>query len=140
MVMVLDCSVTAAWIFEEKEDIAYSDAVLDELGGDGIAFVPVNWFSEIANTIAMSERRKRYTAAERSKFLQSLTALPIEVDEEASLRLVSRLLALASEYRLTAYDAAYLELAMRKGLPLATLDKDLRRAAKLAGVELVAEK
>ncbi len=135
MVMVLDCSVTAAWLFEEEESLEYSDAMLDALKG-GVACIPAHWFSEIANAIAMSERRKRHSEADRTRLLQMLEILPLDVDE-ASLERLDRILGLANEHRLTAYDAAYLELAMRKGLPLATLDKDLIRAAKRAGVALV---
>jgi predicted nucleic acid-binding protein len=137
MVMVLDCSVVATSIFEEVDGIEYADAVFDKLAVGGVACVPAHWPAEVGNAITMSERRKRHTEADRSRFLDDLSSLRIEVEESDPVDFLRRVLPLASEHRLTAYDAAYLELAMRKGLPLATLDKELKRAAKQAGVKLV---
>jgi len=137
MVMVLDCSVVATSLFEEEDGIDYADIVMDKLGLGGEACVPAHWPVEIGNAIAMSERRKQHSTADRSRFLGNLSSLNITIEEDDPIDLLRRVLPIASEYRLTAYDAAYLELAMRKGLPLATLDKELARAAKRAGVALV---
>ena len=140
MVMVLDCSVVATSLFEEADGFEYADIVFDKLAVGEAACVPAHWPVEIGNAIAMSERRKRHSTADRARFLGNLSSLNIEIELDDPLDFLRRVLPLASEHRLTAYDAAYLELAMRKGLPLATLDKDLMRAAKRAGVSLVAAK
>ncbi len=137
MVMVLDCSVMATALFEEQDGLAYADAILGMLGGGAEAHVPAHWPVEIGNAIVMAERRKRFTQAERMRFLDAVSALGIEVEGAPSLEVLTRIMALADEHRLTVYDAAYLELALRKGMPLATLDKDLRRAAVRAGVPVI---
>ncbi len=133
LAFVLDCSVTAAWFFQDESALA-TDELLDRLSQDGHAVVAAHWALEIGNTILVAERRKRCSIAESSQFLAILDSLPIETDQETGSRAITTTLALARSHALTLYDAAYLELAMRRGLPLATLDKDLRAAARKIGV------
>ena len=129
---VLDSSVTMSWFFEDEATIA-TDELLDQLNSDGRAIVAAHWALEVGNTLLMAERRKRSTVAESSHFLAILDALPIETDQETISRAGTETMALARAQGLTLYDSAYLELAMRRSLPLATLDKQLRAAAKKTG-------
>lgn len=131
---VLDGSVTMAWYFKDEAD-AYADSVRDGLV-QARAFVPTLWPLEVANTLVVGERRKRSTPAQAAAWLGLLGALPIVVDDETSGRAWRETLDLARAHNLSAYDAAYLELAMRRGLPLATLDDKLRAAAAAVGVTL----
>jgi predicted nucleic acid-binding protein len=128
---ILDGSVTLAWFFEDESD-AYADAVQDSLT-KAVAIVPALWHLEVANALLVGERRKRTTAAKVTHFLTLLSALPITVDDETAARAWSDTLALARAHSLSAYDAAYLELALRQGLPLATLDEPLREALRAVG-------
>jgi predicted nucleic acid-binding protein len=100
------------------------------------AFVPTLWPLEVANVLLNGERRKRSTQAQAAKFLQSLAAMPITADDETNLHAWNATLNLARAHNLSAYDAAYLELAMRRSLPLATLDEKLKAAALAVGVTL----
>lgn len=131
---VLDGSVTMAWYFKDEMN-AYADAVRDSLA-EGQAVVPSLWPLEVANTVVMGERRKRSTPAQAVTWLGFLAALPIIVDGETVARAWADTLSLARAHNLSAYDAAYLELAMRRGLPIATLDDRLRAAATAVGVSL----
>ena len=132
---VLDGSVTMAWYFADESN-AYADAVLTFLES-GRALVPSLWSLEVANTVLVGERRKRSTEAQAAAWLGILETLSIEVDDETTSHAWSGILALARSQNLSAYDAAYLELAMRRGLPLATLDAKLKAAAAVAvGVAL----
>lgn len=130
---VLDASVTLSWFFDDEATPA-TDELLDQLNQDGRAVVAAHWALEICNTLVMAERRKRSTVADSSHFLDILAALPIETDEETAARASTVTLNLARTHGLTLYDSTYLELAMRNSLPLATLDKELRAAAKKTGV------
>jgi predicted nucleic acid-binding protein len=133
--IVIDASVALAWCFRDE----FTDAVgrlLEQLR-NGAAAVPGLWHLEVANTLALAERRRRITTAESTQLIELLGALDIEVDVETSSRAFTRVLDLAREERLTAYDAAYLELAMRLGLPLASKDRDLCDAAERVGVAVV---
>ena len=132
---VLDGSVTMAWCFDD-EATPYTDGVRDGLA-DKQAVVPSIWPLEAANATIMGERRGRLDGARSSRFLVLLQALPIVVDEETSSRAFSDIVHLARTYQLSAYDAAYLELAIRRGLPLACLDGKLKAAATAAGVVLI---
>jgi predicted nucleic acid-binding protein len=132
--LVLDCSIVMAWYFVD-ESSAYADAVARQLP-DMMAFVPLNWPLEVTNTLIVGERRKRSTQAQAASLLKNLAAVPITIDDETNLHAWSTTLSLAREQNLTAYDAAYLELAMRRGLPLATLDDKLKAAAQAVGVML----
>ena len=100
--------------------------------------VPDLWHLEVANTLVVGERRKRTTQANTVTWLGFLSSLPIEVDEETKAHAFGDTISLARDHSLSVYDAAYLELAMRRGLPLATLDDKLKAAAQAAGVPIYA--
>ena len=131
---VLDNSIAMAWSFED-EVVDYADAVLDRLA-ECRAIVPTLWPLEVANALLVGERRKRSTEAETLKWTRILSALPIVVDSDTNAHAWSDTLSLARGHNLTAYDAAYLELAIRRGLPLATIDSKLKGAAQSVGVPL----
>jgi predicted nucleic acid-binding protein len=132
--LVLDGSLTLAWYFADEAD-PYADAVAQELASRE-AIVPSLWRLEIANTLVVGERRKRSTEAQAASFLARLELLPIVIDDETDARAWGETIRLARAYSLSAYDAAYLELAMRRGLPLASLDDQLKAAAAPVGVPL----
>ncbi len=134
MAFVLDASVTMAWCFED-EVTPYSEEVLDSLS-ETTAIVPTLWWLEVANVLLVGERRQRLTQAQSARFTELLTALPIETAQEQDA--FAPLLALGREHKLSAYDASYLSLASRLGLPLATSDDKLREAARRIGVPLQA--
>jgi predicted nucleic acid-binding protein len=129
---VLDCSLTMAWYFKDGAD-AYAKSVRKSLIKLN-AIVPGLWPLEVANILVLGERRQRSTEAEASKWLSYLQMLPIRVDDETPARAWSDILRVARMYSLSAYDAAYLELAIRLGLPLASLDDKLKATAVSAGV------
>ena len=133
--LVLDASVALTWCFK-NEATAAADQVLERLAAEA-ASVPAIWHLEIANALALSERRRRITPARSAEFITLLETLEIVVDEETATRALGRVLDLAREERLTAYDAAYLELAMRLGIPLASKDGDLCDAAERLGVSVL---
>lgn len=123
-----------AWCFADEAD-AYADRIARGFPRLQVV-VPVLWYLEVANALLMGERRKRSVAADTAQWIAYLRSLPILVDEEPAMRAWSDTLMLARTHGLSAYDAAYLELAMRRCLPLATLDRPLAKAAKAAGVTL----
>jgi len=129
---ILDCSVTMAWYFKDEAN-AYANAIRRSLSGVA-AVVPCLWPLEVANILVMGERRQCSTEAEASKWLGFLRILPIRVDNETAARAWSDILHIARSYNLSAYDASYLELAIRLGLPLASLDDKLMATAASAGV------
>ncbi|MDE2943388.1 MAG: type II toxin-antitoxin system VapC family toxin [Gemmatimonadota bacterium] len=129
---VLDCSIAAAWLFEDEAAPA-TDALLRRLRRDG-AFVPTLWRLELGNVMTQAERSKRTDAIRIARWIERLERLPIVIDPETGSRAFREILTLARQERLTTYDAAYLELAMRKAIPLATLDRALARAARRRGV------
>lgn len=135
MPLVLDASITMAWCFVD-EATPFVKSVF-RLVRDRGAVVPTIWPLEIANTLPIGERRQRITEAATTRFIQTLQALPIAVDERASSAAWEMVLALGRAQGLSAYDAAYLELAMRQGLPLATNDTRLSEAASRVGVPLL---
>lgn len=130
---VLDCSVTMAWLFDDEDD-PHAAAVRDRLDA-GVALVPSIWPLEVANALVVAERRKRVSRAEALRFLEVLRQLPIEVDAMPSLVTVEGAFQIAHETGLSLYAAAYLDLAATQGVPLATLDAALGRAAGKIGVE-----
>lgn len=136
MSFVLDNSVTMRWFFGDgkPQELAYADKVLDALK-KASALVPVTWGLEVANVIAKAEAKDLVTEARSGAFLEMLEGVDIEVDSATFAHALSDTLQLARRYKLSAYDASYLELALRLGLPLATLDEDLQKAAKKAGVK-----
>ena len=130
---VLDCSVAVAWLFGD-EATPETDALLDRLKDSG-ALVPVLWRLELGNVLAQAEKHKRITAIQIAKHLDLLDRLPIATDTETESRAFREILTLARTEGLTTYDAVYLKLAMRRGLDLATRDKQLVRAARRLQVE-----
>ena len=126
------CSVAASWLFED-EATPETDALLRRLEKDK-GLVPGIWRPELGNVLVQAERRKRIVRAQVATFLRLVEQLPIVVDEEMDNRTLERVLALARAEGLTVYDAAYLDLAMRRGTELATLDKELVRAARRNGI------
>ena len=130
---VLDASVTMAWCFED-EKTPYSEGVLDTLEKTQ-AVVPTLWQLEVANVLLVGERRQRLTQAQTTRFIELLAGLPIEVTDAPQK--FSSTLSVGRTYNLSAYDAAYLDLAAGLGLPLATLDAPLRTAASRMGALLL---
>jgi len=133
---VLDNSVTMRWFFGDgkPQEISYAAKVLDAMKNTR-GLVPVTWGLEVANVIARAEAKNLVTEARSAEFLEMLEGLDIDVDSATFTRAMSDTLQLARRYRLSAYDASYLELALRLGIPLATLDVDSQVAAKKAGVK-----
>ena len=129
---VLDCSATLPWVFA-SEATPETDALLDVLAGGGKAWVPALWHLDLGNVLLGAKRKRRIDRAGIEKFLSALDVYDIEVDPETITVAWSRTLALAESFGLSVYDAAYLELALRRGLPLASLDDSLRRAMQKAG-------
>ena len=129
--IVLDCSVTASWCLRDETN-EEANKILDLLK-DHQAFVPAIWPVEMANVLVVAERRGRISAADVARMVEILLGLPIEI-ENAALDNLKTLRLLAREYRLSAYDACYLDLAQRRGFPIATLDSLLNRAAKKCGI------
>jgi len=132
---VVDCSIAMAWLFQD-EATPKTAALLNRLATE-TALVPSWWFIEITNVLAMAERKGRITPTQSDAFIADLSKLGIERDDEAADRAFTHLLALCRIHRLSGYDAIYLDLAIRRSLPLATLDEDLRRTAKKVGVGLL---
>jgi len=133
---VVDNSVVMSWCFRDAGD-GYAEGVLDLLA-TGAALVPAIWPLEVANVLAAAERRGRLTEADSGHFLRLLGDLPISLLAEPPERVTGEILALARRTGLSAYDASYLDLAMREGVPLATRDAALRKAAEVVGVAFVA--
>jgi predicted nucleic acid-binding protein len=133
--LVLDASVALAWCFADEATPA-TWQVLDRLGAEA-AVAPNLMMLEIANVLALAERKGRITAARVAEFVELVESLPIESDNETTARALRQVLDLARSARLTAYDACYLELVMRRGLPLASKDARLRDAATKLGVALL---
>jgi len=132
---VIDASVALAWCFDD-EATAATRALLDRFE-DEHAEVPSLWHLELANALASSERNRRITPARISEFIALISGLPIVIDEQTPNFALSAVLDLARRERLSAYDASYLELAMRRGAPLATKDNDLAKASERLGVTLL---
>jgi len=135
MSLVLDSSVTLAWVYSEECSPAISH-VLDTVNAAG-AWVPSLWHLEVANILEMGVRRARHDAAFRDATLTDLSLLAISIDAETEKHAWGPTLRLAERHRLTLYDAAYLELAQRRRLPLASLDGELRAAATAEEVPLL---
>lgn len=132
--LVLDASLALQWFLEDETDRKYSLQVLASLNTKR-AVVPVLWFYEVGNGLLMEQRRKRITTQQAEAFLKNLRRLPIDATEQTASEILE-LPNLARQYALTNYDPAYLALASRTGLPLATNDNALREAARQAGVRL----
>jgi predicted nucleic acid-binding protein len=135
--LVLDGSIALGFILKDERSPG-ALKVLERLEDGLPAFVPAHWHLEVANGLIMAERRRRATQADITEALQLVQALPVATDPETSQRATSDTAALARQYHLTIYDAAYLELALRRHAALSTTDHDLAKAAKAAGVEIFA--
>ncbi len=142
MTFVLDASVTMSWLFGDARpsDRAYARGVLEFLKNpDARAEVPVTWALEVANVLSRGEARRLITEAQSEAFLAMLSRSPLHADHATFTSALGDTLHLARRYRLSAYDASYLELALRGALPLASLDADLNKAARKAGVTRFAQ-
>jgi predicted nucleic acid-binding protein len=135
--LIIDCSITMSWCFADEAS-EQTARIQDRLVAEA-ALVPGHWFLEVANVLAMAEKRRRISAVDATHFIQLLAKLDIQADEEAPARAFDHLLPLCRSHSLTSYDAAYLDLAVRRQLPLASLDDDLRRAAARLGVVVLGQ-
>jgi predicted nucleic acid-binding protein len=133
---VADASATLPWRFEEEATPA-TEALLERLRGGETAVVPAHWPTEVMNGLIMAVRRNRIDAEKVARFSRALAALPIRIELPHAPAAWEAVIRVAIKHQLTVYDAAYLELAERTHLPLATLDGDLRKAALAANVILV---
>jgi len=134
--IVLDASVAVAWFFED-EKTPFTEGVLDLLSAGTEVLTPAIWPFEVANALLVAERRKRITVAQVTALLRRIAGLPISVEPIEARHAFEQILSVARQQNLTEYDAAYLELALRAGLPIATLDDKLKQAARLVDVGLV---
>jgi predicted nucleic acid-binding protein len=133
---VLDASIALAWALpDEASDQA--DRFLSRVTAKDVLWVPSLWWYEVANALVVAERRKRLTEADGIHLIDLYRALPIKTDMVSGTAVIEQLRTLARQYNLTAYDVAYLELALRKGLGLATADLNLQSASKKAGVRIL---
>ena len=138
MTLVLDASVALCWFLKDGRpvDRDLAQRALDALKQPGTrALVPATWSLEVANVITRAEAKGLINEAQGEAFVEMLNGLDIDTDSSTASRALSETLQVARRHRLSSYDASYLELAMRAGLPLATLDRDLRKAADKAGVK-----
>ena len=131
---VLDCSVTMAWCFEEESADASKQVLY--LLKNMKAIVPAVWSLEVSNVLRVAERKSRINLADSDSFINMLNKLPIEVDIGLSSMFNKQLIAITRKHHLSSYDAAYLELALRYNVPLATFDSALRQAAQSEGLKL----
>jgi predicted nucleic acid-binding protein len=132
---VIDCSVTAAWFIPQERTEA-TQILLDQVIEDG-AVVPLHWRLEVGNALLMALRRSRLSAAQRDDALAQLIRLQLTTDTETNDRAWTESLHLAERFRLTLYDACYLELAQRRRLSLASLDAELRAAAQVLHIPVL---
>lgn len=133
--LVLDCSTALSWVLpdERKDDQGEVERMVARDG----AVAPSHWPLEVANALTLAARRGRIDRTYRDLVLADLSALPVDLDQETAAQAWGASLHLAEELQLTVYDAAYIELARRRDLPLATLDRALERAALDLGLAVV---
>jgi len=136
MEFVLDCSATLPWLFASEATPA-TNRLVDQLSRGAKAWVPTLWHLEVGNVLLGAQRRGRMDKAGIEKFFASLAVYDIEVDSETAALAWSKTFALGEAFGLTMYDAAYLELALRRGVPLASLDGTLVAAMKKAGGQVL---
>ncbi len=132
---VVDNSVVMAWCFEDEAG-KYADAVLERLTVSE-AMVPAIWPLEVGNVLLVAERQRRLRRADSERFIALLRQLPIVVEQDDARRALGDVMALARDVGLSTYDASYLNVALRHGLPIATLDRNLRKAARRCHVAVV---
>jgi len=132
---VVDNSVVMSWCFKDETN-SYADAVLDKLS-ESTAIAPSIWPLEVVNVLLVAERRKRLKQVDSVRFITLLSQLPIVVEDKGSEKVMKDLLALGRTSHLSSYDASYLDLAMRKDCPIATIDKKLMEAAKEVSVTIL---
>jgi predicted nucleic acid-binding protein len=137
--LVLDASVVLAWCFPDEAE-AYAESVMSDLQDRrNVAVVPTSWVFEVANGIALAERRGRIPSAEIARIINIISAVTIRFGGDFDVsHSITAVVSLSRRTKLSAYDAAYLELALRLGLPLATVDRALRRSAGDHGVGMYA--
>lgn len=134
MSFVLDASVALSWCFQDEAD-RYADSIFPVLRTTP-AVVPAIWSAELANGLMVAERRKRISQVDVSELFVAFNALPIRLEPAVRCEHLSQLVSIARQHVLSVYDALYLDLALQQELPLATIDKQLKRAARKMGVEL----
>ncbi len=132
--IVIDASVALAWCFPD-ETSEYADSVLLALENQ-VALVPAIWPVEVTNALVVGERRNRLRQPEVTRFVELVKALNIVQDAQQVTETLSHVFPIAQRYKLSAYDAAYLDVAVRRQLPLATLDLGLQKASRAAGIEI----
>lgn len=132
---IIDCSMTMAWFFFDEATPA-TQRIQDRLATEA-ALVPSLWLLEVTNVLAMAEKRNRTTSSDSTQFLEQLQKCDIQTDDSWQRRTFDHILPLCRKHSLTTYDAAYLDLAFRSQLPLASLDIDLKKAAKTLGIPLL---
>ena len=126
---VLDCSATMAWFFADEANTATND-LLESLSAERRAYTPAVWSLEVTNVLLVGERRKRISPRDASRFLTILWTLPIFPDLDLAPSILERILNIGRNQQISAYDASYMELALRRGLPIATLDSRLKGVAE----------
>jgi predicted nucleic acid-binding protein len=141
MGIVLDASATLAWLVERVDaaEVRLANEILRRIQAED-AIVPSLWFPEVSNGILMAERMGGVSAAESVRFLGMVDTLPIEEDRMRSVSIRDTALTLARAYGLTAYDATYLELALRTRRTLATFDRQLAEATRKAGGQVFGDR
>ena len=135
MSFVIDSSVALAWLLPDEQG-STADGLADRLA-DGAACAPALWPLEVGNALIAAQRRKRLTERETEQLLKTVETLPVDLDTKSTGESFAAVTACARKLGLTTYDAAYLELAQRRGLPLATLDQRLADAARKVGVPVI---
>lgn len=138
MECVLDCSLALAWGLPD-ETSNRADRLLAQASPGSVLWVPALWWYEIANALAVAQRRRRLSETESMRLFELYAMLPIETDGDLNADAMRRFHRLAQEYAVSAYDAAYLDLAQRRALGLATLDRRLIAAARRAGIKLIGQ-
>jgi predicted nucleic acid-binding protein len=130
----VDASVGFAWVYQGQAT-PETDRLLNDVAAGVTVVVPALWFLEMSNVLLVAQRRHRLTAGQRKAAMEKLTAMQLTVDEEGSRNAFGKTSELAEHYGLSIYDATYLELALRRSLPLASRDEALRNAAKQCGLK-----
>ena len=131
---VVDASVGFAWVYPGQAT-PETDQLLNDIAAGAMVIVPALWYLEMANVLLIPQRRRRLTAVQRQAALEKLTALQFTVDEEGTRHAFGKTSELAEKHGLTIYNATYLELALRRSLPLATRDEALKAAARQCGLK-----